>query len=169
MRHSHCSFCGARFLPDQAWPRHCGSCHEITYRNPLPVAVLVLPIALPDPARGHGLLGVRRGIPPVGKLALPGGFIDHGEDWRAACARELREETQVVIEPATVEALRVLSAPDGTLLVFGVAPALALDALPPFTPTDETTERVVIAAPSELAFPLHTQVVREWFAGRREL
>jgi len=62
--------------------------------------------------------------------------------------------------------VRVLSAPDGTLLVFGLAQPVREDALPPFAPSAETSERVVIRAPSEeMAFPLHAQVVREYFAG----
>ena len=32
---------------------------------------------------------------------------------------------------------------------------------------DETTERLVLRAPETLAFPTHTQVVREWCERRR--
>jgi 8-oxo-dGTP pyrophosphatase MutT (NUDIX family) len=40
---------------------------------------------------------VRRAIPPArDTLALPGGFIDYGESWQNAAARELREETGIV-------------------------------------------------------------------------
>lgn len=163
-RHAHCSYCGAAFAAGLGWPRTCGACGNTSYLNPLPVAVLVLPVT--DPG-GDGLLIVRRNIPPAGKLALPGGFIDHGEAWQAAAARELREEAQVIVDPATIRELRVLSAPDGTLLVFGAAPPVAAADLPPFVPNAETQERLVAREPIELAFPLHTQVMGEWFAGRR--
>lgn len=165
-RHAHCSFCGAAFPPGVGWPRACAACGNVSYLNPLPVAVLVLPVRHDD-GDPDGLLIVRRNIPPAGKLALPGGFIDHGERWQAAAARELREEAQVIVDPDTIHELRVLSAPDGTLLVFGLAPAIAAAALPAFVPNDETQDRLVVREPTELAFPLHTQVMREWFAGRR--
>jgi ADP-ribose pyrophosphatase YjhB (NUDIX family) len=114
---------------------------------------------------------IRRGIPPVGKLALPGGYIDLGESWTAAAARELREETGIVIDPAGIREHRVLSAPDSTLLVFGIAPESDPATWPVFEPTSETTERVVILAPDDagIGFPLHAQVVREYFAGRRTI
>jgi ADP-ribose pyrophosphatase YjhB (NUDIX family) len=159
-KNSHCSYCGARFDDDAPWPRTCGACGNTSYLNPLPVAVLLQPV-------DDGLLAVRRAIAPVGGLALPGGFIEVGEAWQAAAARELREEAGVRIDPAGIREVRVLSAPDGTLLVFGLAPPLAERALPPFTPSDEASERVILrAAADDLAFPLHAQVVREYFSGR---
>ncbi|HSU13059.1 NUDIX domain-containing protein [Longimicrobium sp.] len=159
VQNSHCSYCGARFADDAPWPRRCASCGSVAYLNPAPVAVLLQPVE-------GGLLAIRRAIPPVGRLALPGGYVDVGESWQAAAARELREETGIGIDPAGIREVRVLSAPDGTLLVFGLAPPLCADALPPFTPSPETSERVVLGGPSEeMAFPLHAQVVREYFAG----
>ena len=72
-----------------------------------------------------------------------------------------------VIDPGGIRELRVLSAPDSTLLVFGVAPPLRLGDLPDFVANSEVSERLVAREPIELAFPLHTQVMREWFEGRR--
>src|SRR4029078_3947855 len=42
--HSYCSYCGSAFAAEQPWPRECAACGNITYRNPLPVAVAVVPV-----------------------------------------------------------------------------------------------------------------------------
>ncbi|MGE0710579.1 MAG: NUDIX domain-containing protein [Planctomycetota bacterium] len=159
-----CSYCGAEHTAT-GWPRTCSGCQWVTYRNPTPVAVLLQPV---EPG---GLLVIRRGIEPRrGFLALPGGYVDWQEPWQAAAARELREETGVAAEPGAIRAFDVQSPPDGrTVLIFGLAPALPADALPAFRPTNETTERALIAAPEEMAFPLHTAAVARWFGGWRGL
>ena len=45
-KHSHCSYCGAPFPADAAWPRTCGACEMVSYLSPTPVAVLLLPVSL---------------------------------------------------------------------------------------------------------------------------
>ena len=159
---SHCSFCGAAFAENAGWPRTCAACGRTTYRNPIPVAVVLLPV-------DGGLLTIRRTIDPGrGKLALPGGFVNFGESWQAAGARELQEETGIHVEPGELAVFRVLSAPDSTLLLFARAPARSTTDLGEFAASDETSEMVVLHGPEELAFPLHTQVVEEYFAGQRK-
>ena len=156
-RHAHCSTCGAKFPGNLPWPRTCSACGEISYLNPLPVAVLLLPV-------DNGLLCIERDIAPgKGQRALPGGFIDVGESWQAAAARELREETGISIDASDVRLYDARSAPDGTLLVFGIASRRTAGELPPFKPTNETSARVVIHAPETLAFPIHTRVVQRYF------
>ena len=157
--HAHCSFCGAAFPDGLSWPRTCSACGNTSHRNPLPVAVAVVPVA------GGGLLAVRRAIPPQG-LALPGGFVELGESWQEAAARELAEETGVQADPAMIRELRVLSAPDGTLLVFGAVPEVARDALDAFAPSPEVAGlEVLLASSDDIVFPLHAQVVAEVLGG----
>lgn len=159
-KNSHCSYCGQPFT-DQSWPRHCAACRSITYRNPLPVAVVLVPL-------GEGLLAVRRGIEPrKGQLALPGGFIEVGESWQQAGAREVREETGLEISPSEIRDVRVLSAPDGTVLIFGLALPRDESALPQHLPNEETEALEILRGPAELAFPLHSQIVAEYFGQRR--
>ncbi len=112
----------------------------------------------------NGLLCVRRATEPGrGLLALPGGFIERGESWQQAAVRELREETGVVVDASDVRLFDVHSAPDGTLLVFGRGPNVRRQALPRLSRNKEVSEWVVVDAPLELAFSLHTRVVAEFF------
>lgn len=157
-QYSHCSFCGHPFEADQPWPRRCPYCQNVTFLNPTPIVVILLPV-------DEGLLVIRRGIPPQqGWLALPGGFVDYGESWQEAGAREVWEETGVRIEPQEIEEFWVRSTPQGDqILIFGLARPHTAATLPPFEPSPETTERAVITKPQELAFPLHTEVVKSFF------
>jgi ADP-ribose pyrophosphatase YjhB (NUDIX family) len=163
----HCTYCGHAFGPQQTgWPRTCSSCGRVSYRNPLPVVVVLLPVS----DRG-GLLVIRRSVavdPGIGQFALPGGYIDINDpSWQHAAARELREETGIVLPPETFKEFGVRSAPNGTLLIFALAAPVSSDALPAFRATNETSEMTVITSPTELAFSLHSEMANTWFAGRR--
>jgi ADP-ribose pyrophosphatase YjhB (NUDIX family) len=156
-KNSHCSYCGHPFNEDAVWPRECSSCKRMTFQNPIPVSVLLLPV-------DNGLLLIRRNIEPKkGMLALPGGFINSGETWQQAGARELFEETGVKIEASDIELFNVQSAPDDTVLIFGLAKGLIADQLPAYIQNEETTEFVILKAPEELAFSIHTLVVNRYF------
>jgi ADP-ribose pyrophosphatase YjhB (NUDIX family) len=158
-KNAHCSYCGGAFEADQLWPRRCAACDNTSYLNPTPVAVVLLPV-------DNGLLMVRRSIPPyVGKLALPGGYINLGETWQEAGARELLEETGISIDPHELRELRVLSAPEGMILIFGLARPRSLAQLPPLQPTAEASECIVGSPAEEIAFELHRQVAAEFFSG----
>ncbi|WP_228446966.1 NUDIX domain-containing protein [Streptomyces paludis] len=182
--HSHCGSCGTPYPAPADWPRTCAACGATAYRNPLPVAVALLPVTDGDRAddgdrgadgdrdgsghgdRGTSLVVITRTIHPAyGGIALPGGFVDHTEDWRHAVVRELYEETGIEAPEHDVRLADALSSPDGHLLLFGLLPARPADRLPPSVRTDETTGWHLLRAPAELAFPLHTQAVRSWFAG----
>jgi ADP-ribose pyrophosphatase YjhB (NUDIX family) len=161
-RFAHCTFCGARFTVGQPWPRRCGACGETSYLNPKPVAVALQPVA-------GGLLVVRRGIPPAeGRLALPGGYVDIGETWQAAAVRELFEETGLTADPSGVRLYDAISAPDGTVLIFGLLPALDSAAgLPPSVANDESLGWEILPGAAELGFDIHTAVAARYFAGIR--
>ncbi|HET6357748.1 NUDIX domain-containing protein [Streptomyces sp.] len=163
---SHCGNCGAPYGSLTLWPRTCPTCGETAYRNPLPVAVALLPAY---DANGTGLVVITRTIDPGwGGIALPGGYIDLGEDWQQAVVRELFEETGIEVPREDVRLADALSAPDGHLLLFGLLPPRAVESLPRPAPTPETTGWHVLHEPTELTFPLHTIAVRNWFEGTYE-
>jgi len=152
---SYCSFCGNRFNEHAPWPRRCLGCGNSTYRNPLPVAVVLLPMA-------YGVVVVRRNIEPrKGTLTLPGGYIDWGETWQEGAQRELLEETGIEINKNDLLLYDVQNGLDNTLVIMGLAKEMPLEALKPFT-SKETQEVTIIDRPIELGFPLHTEVVKRY-------
>ncbi len=67
--------------------------HTYKYQRPM---VTVDAVIFRQTARRLELLVVRRGKPPfMGKLALPGGFVEMDEDLVDAARRELHEETGI--------------------------------------------------------------------------
>ncbi|MBU1231797.1 MAG: NUDIX domain-containing protein [Proteobacteria bacterium] len=159
--HSHCSYCGARFSDAQSWPRYCQVCKNISYLNPLPVVVVLLPL-------GRGLVAVRRNIEPQkGTLALPGGYLDFGETWHQGASRELEEETGIHVSAEQISLYDVLDGLDDTLVVFGLAAPHPVEVLQPFS-SPETQEVVLIEEPVEMGFPLHTEVIKRYFSEKKE-
>ncbi|NGO09581.1 NUDIX domain-containing protein [Streptomyces sp. HC44] len=162
---SHCSSCGAPYGEGvYGWPRTCASCGAVAYRNPLPVAVALQPAY---DTKGTALVVITRTIAPArGGIALPGGFIDHREDWRHAVVRELKEETGIDAASRDVRLADAMSSPDGHLLLFGLLPERPAAELPPPSATDETEGWHLLRTATELAFPLHTVAARAFFEGR---
>lgn len=175
VRASFCSFCGQGFAPPLAYPRTCAGCRTTIWSNPIPVSVVLVPFL------GHvgagpnevGLLVVRRAIEPrQGKLAVVGGFLEDHETWAQGGAREIREETGVVVDPTTLTTFWFTSTEPrpNRVLLFSVAAPLPVSALGAFTPNAETSERGLVFGADGLedvfAFPLHIEAVRRFFASR---
>lgn len=167
-----CHACGTAFSQTESYPRQCAQpdCRTAVWANPLPVAVTLVPVEVGDRV---GLLVVRRGLEPGrGKLALVGGFIEAHERWQAAAARELAEEVQVAIDPATVTLVdAVSSAPrPNRVLLFATCPPVDPSTWPPFVASAEALERGVIFGADDLdasfAFDSHAAMARRWFAER---
>jgi len=158
-KYSHCPYCGSPFGSHLAWPRRCSSCGNTSYMNPLPVAVMLVPVE-------EGVIVVRRNIEPQkGTLTLPGGYIDFGETWQEAARRELLEETGIEIRLDEIHLLDVMNGLDNTLVIFGRADRQPLSSYRPFS-SPETQETVIIQEPVELGFTMHTEVLRRFFAGK---
>jgi len=108
---------------------------------------------------------VRRALPGEGqgKLALPGGYQILGQTWQEAGAQEVLEETGVVVAAETLRVLTVETTPDRRQnLLFCQSPPIKHDGS--FVHDTEVSEVLVIDEPVETAFPLHTQMVRQFFA-----
>ena len=92
------AFCSACAAPLDGTGRHpvCTGCGRTHHRDPkVGVGVVVV-------EQGRLLL-VRRGVPPgKGLWALPAGYVDAGEDPRAAAAREALEETGLQVDVGAV-------------------------------------------------------------------
>lgn len=160
---SHCSYCGQSY-ENAEWPRRCTNCSNMTFRNPIPVAVVVQPV-------DGGILLARRAIAPqIGKWALPGGYVDFGETWEEAAAREMMEETHLQIAVEGMKLINVLpSGNRATILIFGEAPEISKTALSVFSPNSEVSEIMVCQRDEvdavDFAFPLHQEIARKWFEG----
>jgi 8-oxo-dGTP diphosphatase len=146
---------------------HTCSCGQTHYRNPIPVAVGLVPavrrIVGPSgqPLEQIGALLVRRkGGTTDGKLALPGGYVDSNDaSLFAAISREIREETAVEIPIDSWRLIDHAKPGPGHLLLF-LESSHRLDA-DSFTsdvpPSDEIYEKAIGFEPMELAFPRHTE------------
>ena len=73
-----------------------------TYRNPTPTVDIIIEI-------GAKIVLIERKNPPHG-WALPGGFVDYGESYEAAAAREAKEETGLTV--VGLRQFHTYSAPD---------------------------------------------------------
>lgn len=164
---SHCHFCGTSYgeIDEKLWPRTCKNCNNTAYRNPLPVAVAIVPVRRADGILS--VLAVKRGIPPkVGELALPGGFVEAFESWQEGCVRELFEETGVRVDSQEVTLFDAASTERGQLLIFGVLPELTEEqvGVDRFVATPETQGLALLDHAVELAFPLHTNALAKYAA-----
>lgn len=169
----HCSYCGAAYEEPLAYPRTCPdpACGITVWANPIPVCVLLVPVRDGDRT---GLLVLRRGIEPQrGRLALPGGFLEEHESWQEGGARELGEELGVAVDPAAMAPFWFASSAPrpNRLLLFSTAAAVDRGELPAFAASHEAEERGVVYGPDGLdallAFPLHAEAARRWFAAHR--
>lgn len=152
--HAFCNFCGAPHTAER-WPKACPTCRQTTYRNPAPVVVVLLPCQ-------GGVVVVQRGIEPArGLFALPGGYVDFGETWEQAAARETWEETGLKFKPEDFKLRHIRTATSGTILIFCEGPEV-MDALKDFRPNREVLALAVVDASRKLAFETHNEAVQDF-------
>lgn len=99
--YTYCPMCATELestVVSRRTRRRCPNCDFVHWRNPGVGAAVVV---RDDAGR---LLLIRRGPEATrsGLWAIPAGFVDYGEEVKAAAARELLEETGLIAEVADV-------------------------------------------------------------------
>lgn len=162
LRDTYCSFCGQPFATG-GYPKRCQNCKQWTYLNAPAVGIGIVPI-------NDGLLMVRRASAPgIGELALPGGFKELHETWEQGIAREVKEETGIVIDTHSIKLVDVKTANGGAVLVFGICSRLLLPEPIQFNLDHETQEALIIDHAVPTCFPHHTAMVNWFWANRGDL
>jgi ADP-ribose pyrophosphatase YjhB (NUDIX family) len=169
-RDTYCSSCGTAYKPPLRYPRTCPTCKTSVWRNPLPVSVVLQPVAH---GGRTGLLVVRCASGPHrGKLALVGGFLEAHETWAEGGAREVYEEASVAVDASKLEPFWFASTEPrpNRVVLFSVAAPIDAGSCGPYEPNAETSERGLVFGPGGLeeafAFALDFEAARRFFAAR---
>lgn len=160
-----CPLCGGALEPRVVPPdgrTHpvCAGCDFVFYLHPKVVAGTI-------PVRDGRILLTRRAIEPsLGLWTFPGGYVDWGEDVRAAARRETLEEVELAVRVDRLVGIYSYPGASVVVVVFG---ATVPDGAEPVANADEVLE-VAYFAPAEipweaLAFPSTAAALRDWVAG----
>lgn len=153
------------------------------YENPTPVSVAIVPIectkeyTINDGKKIqinlHQVLYVRRAIEPKkGMLALPGGFVNKMERIEQAGAREVFEETSIIIEEEDFQLFTSEITPNNRNLIFGITPPQSSSIIEQLNNNlknnpliQEETQEFVIGNLNidDAAFDLHQKALSKYF------
>lgn len=136
----------------------CPHCNQpISPRNPLPTVDVIIEI-------DGAVVLVRRKNPPHG-WALPGGFVDYGESFETAAAREAEEETGLVV--TGLRQFHTYSNPGRDLRMHTASTVFIAQAKGQPVAGDDAAEAALFTRDDlpELAFD-HKKILADYFAGR---
>lgn len=144
-RPKFCSRCGCRVVPGEKWnqfvctnPGLKDGPHEHWIQSPHVAYVVIV-----DPA--HRVCVVRRKIPPaIGKLCLPGGYVDFGDTPEESAIKETMDEANVLLYGAELEFLASFYEPGPGVTVMGFLAFVRPYQIHPFVEDPETSERLWI-------------------------
>lgn len=165
-QNDYCSYCGVKY-EDLIYPRKCQACQEMVWQNPKPVVVVSIVVEhyASRPTWKDILLIKRENVPCVGEWALPGGHLEQNETWQECAARELEEETGLIIPAEWFNLTDVLSShSSNNLLIFGETKIYDMDDRInfkdwKFQPNLEVSEVKFVQKKEHLAFETHTQIL----------
>lgn len=116
------------------------------------------------------LLGRRAGGPYAGHWCLPCGYVEWGEEVRAAAVREFREETGLLVELGPVLAVHSnFHDPERLTVGLWFAGRVVGGALAPADDLDQVEFFPLSRPPRLLAFPTDRLVLAELRAGKLKL
>ncbi len=136
----------------------CAPCRRVIYYDPKVAAVVVV-------ARDNRILMVRRANPPgYGLWSVPGGYVDRGEVVEAAAAREVQEETGLVVKIAGL--LGIFSQAGNPVIVAAFA-GIEIGGELTVSPETLAVDFFPQDALPPLAFPRDAQMLDLWAEYRR--
>lgn len=139
----------------------------MNYENPTPVAIALIPV-LGDNGSMY-LLGVQRGIEPfIGGIALPGGYINKGENVNMAVTREVLEETGLNLNQNDFLLTENLISPENKLLLFCRYQEVQMESLIDMEYVDtENQKLVLISKDTPICFSLHKKIIDDFFSNKK--
>ena len=134
----------------------CPHCNKIIKpRNPIPTVDIIIEIE-------EKIVLIKRKNPPDG-WAIPGGFVDYGESYETAAAREAFEETGLTVQ--NLRQFRTYSNPDRDSRMHTASTVFIAQAEGTAIAGDDAAEAALFSADNlpELAFD-HGLILQDYFS-----